>query len=90
MSTTDATVFVTEYQDGSADFTISIADEDHQFSVSPDGSTGLLSYEETLSWRGEIRVSEPDEEVWAAIMQSDEMTDYLESHDLDGVRRENL
>lgn len=84
-------VMLTQHDDDSAEFTISVDDEDHKFSVSksPQSSNALLSYEETQSWRGEIRVKSPREEVWERLMQSDEMTEYLDSHDLDAVRREH-
>ena len=89
MSLADPTVFSTVNDDGSAEFTISIDEEDFKFSVSQaDDSTAVLSYEETLSWRGEIRVAEPRNEVFKLLMQSDEVTEYLESHDLTSIRRE--
>lgn len=90
MSLAEPTVFVTEHADGSADFTISIDEEDFKFSVSQadTGDYAVVAYEETLSWRGEIRVSEPRNEVFKLLMQSDEVTDYLETHDLTGIRRE--
>lgn len=87
MSLTKPKVFSTFHDDGSAEFTITIADDDHKFSVSGDGDTAWVEYEETLSWRGQIRVSEPDEDVWKMLMQSDEMTQYLERSSLSGVRR---
>lgn len=87
MSLADPKVFSTFHDDGSADLTLTIADDDHKFSVSPDGDTAMVSYEETLSWRGQIRVSEPDEDVWKMLMTSDEMTEYLELNDLNGVKR---
>jgi len=87
VSLADPKVFSTFHDDGSADLTLTIADDDHKFSVSPDGDTAMVSYEETLSWRGQIRVSEPDEDVWKMLMTSDEMTEYLELNDLNGVKR---
>lgn len=90
MSLADPKVFATLHDDGSADFTISIYDEDHKFSASPDGQHAKMSYEETLTYRGKIRVSEPEEEVWNVLMKSDEMTEYLEENDLSGVQRRNL
>jgi len=88
MSLADPKVFATFHDDGSADMTLTIANDDHKFSVSPDGDYGIITYEESLSWRGQIRVSEPDEAIWKMIMQSDKMTDYLEREGLDGVRRD--
>jgi len=88
VSLANPTVFKTVNEDGSADFTIVVDEEDFKFSVSPEGDTAILSYEETLSWRGEIRVSEPRNEVFKLLMQSDEVTEYLEAHDLTTIRRE--
>lgn len=88
MSLADPLIFVTENQDGSADFTISVDDEDHKFSVSPDGYAAILAYEETMTYRGVIRVSEPDDHVWEMLMKSDKMTAYLESEGLTSVRRQ--
>ena len=73
--------------DGSADFTVSFADDDHKFSASAEGDTAVVEYEETLSWRGQIRVSQPDETVFKELMQSTEMTEFLDEHGLTGVRR---
>lgn len=88
MSLADPTVFVTENSDGSADFTISIDEDDHKFSANTDGNGAVVSYEESLTWRGEIRVAEPREEVFKLLIQSDEMTRYLESNDLTSVHYE--
>lgn len=89
MSTSlDPSVLVTDNGDGSADFTVSFADEDHKFSASADGNKATVQYEETLSWRGQIRVSEPDDDLFKTLMTSDEMTQFLEENGLDGVKRE--
>jgi len=90
MSLADPTVFVTENRDGSAEFTIYIDEEDFKFSVNEadTGDYAVVAYEETLSWRGEILVSEPRNEVFKLLMQSDEVTKYLDAHDLTGIRRE--
>lgn len=82
------TVLSTDHGDGSADFTVSFADDDHKFSASVDGDTAVVSYEETLSYRGHIRVIEPDESIFKDLMQSNEMTEFLDEHGLTGVRRE--
>jgi hypothetical protein len=87
MSLSRPTVFLTEREDGSADITVCIDDEDHRFSISPDGSVGYIEFEETLTWRGQIRTSAPDEDVWKGVMQSEEVTNYLEDHDLKQIRR---
>lgn len=82
MALTDARVQYTYYEDGSADFTITEDDEDFKFSITPDGN---LTYEETQTWRGEIRVSDPPNEVWRTLMQSDKMTEYLDAEGLNSV-----
>lgn len=87
MSIHDPYVLVSENADGSADFTISVDDNDHKFSAVADGDSATLSYEETLTWRGQIRVAEPNEEIVKLLIQSDQMTMWLESNDLNEVRR---
>lgn len=84
----ETTVLYTDNGDGSAEFTITFADEDHRFSVLSDNNHAVVSYEETLSWRGKIRVNEPDEDVFKALVQSDEMTTFLNKYDLDRVSRD--
>lgn len=80
-------VLASEEDKGVASMTISFADEDHTFDVWAENSTALVEYQETLSWRGEIRVSEPDDEVYKALMVSDEMTTMLEKWDVSSVQR---
>jgi hypothetical protein len=80
-------VLSTEEDDGIATMTISIADDDHKFDVWTEDGKALVKYQETLSWRGQIRVSEPDEEVYKALMVSDEMTELLEDWGVSGVQR---
>jgi hypothetical protein len=77
----------TEEEDGVATMTITIADDDHKFDVWAEGDTALVDYQETLSWRGKVRVSEPDDDVFKALMVSDEMTHLLDEWDVSGVRR---
>lgn len=79
-------VMLTDNDDGSAKATVTFADENHRFSVSNDDNTAVISYEETLSYRGQIRTSEPCEDVWHMLATSDEITNWLESENLDGVR----
>lgn len=80
-------VLKSEQEDGVATLTITVGDDDHQFEVWGDGDIAKVEYEETLSWRGQIRVSEPDDDIWQELMLSDEMTEFLDQHDLDGVQR---
>lgn len=81
-------VLYTDNGDGSAEFTVSFADEDHKFSASADDTKASVQYEETLSWRGKVRVKEPDDDIFKALMISDEMTEFLEEYDLDSVKRQ--
>lgn len=83
-------VLSTEEDDGIAEMTISIADEDHRFDVWTEGDEALVEYQETLSWRGKIRVSEPDEDVYRELMLSDEMTQLLTRWGVSGVRRADI
>jgi hypothetical protein len=83
-------VLSTEEDDGIAEMTISIADEDHRFDVWTEGDEALVEYQETLSWRGQIRVSEPDEDVYRELMLSDEMTQLLTRWGVSGVRRADI
>lgn len=88
MSLADPYVQLTDRGDGSADVTLSFADDDHSFSLSSDGEMAIVQYEETLSWRGEVRVSEPDDDVYKEVMVSDEVTAWLDERGLDGIRRD--
>lgn len=83
-------VLSTEEDDGIAEMTISIADEDHRFDVWTEDDEALVEYQETLSWRGQIRVSEPDEDVYRELMLSDEMTQLLTRWGVSGVRRADI
>jgi len=80
-------VLSTEIDDGVAKMTISIADEDHRFDVWSEGDEALVEYQETLSWRGKVRTSDPDEDVYKALMVSDKMTLLLDEWGVSSVRR---
>lgn len=80
-------VLSTEEDDGVATMTISIADDDHKFDVWSEGDTALVEYQETLSYRDTIRVSDPDEDVYKALMTSDKMMSILDEWGVSGVRR---
>lgn len=77
-----------DHGDGSADFTLSFAEDDHRFGVSGSGDTAIVEYEETHTWRGQIMVSEPAEEIFKELMTSDEMTRFLDDNEYTNVRRE--
>lgn len=80
-------VLLTDTDDGAAEITISVGGDDHRFDVWAEDETGLVEYQETLTWRGVVEVSEPDEDVFKALMSSDEMTNFLERHGCSGVQR---
>ncbi len=80
-------VLSTVDDDGVATMTVSLADDDHKFDVWTKGDTALVEYQESLSWRGEIRVSEPDEDIYRQLMVSDQMTEYLDKTGVTSVRR---
>lgn len=80
-------IISTDEGDGVATMTISIADDDHKFDVWAEDNTALVQYQETNSWRGQIRVSEPDDDVFKALMVSEEMSEKLDQWDVSGVRR---
>mgnify|MGYP006948685059 CR=1 FL=1 len=80
-------VLSTEEDDGTATMTITFAENDHQFEVWSDGGEALVQYQESLTYRGSIEVSEPDESVYKALMTSDEMVSLLERWGVESVRR---
>jgi len=83
----DMYVLSTEVGDSEATMTVSIADDDHRVDVWAEGDAALVSYQESLTWRGEIKVSDPDEDIYRALMTSEEMTSLLNRWDVSGVRR---
>lgn len=83
----DMYVLSTEVGDSEATMTVSIADDDHKFDVWAEGDAALVSYQESLTWRGEIKVSDPDEDIYRTLMTSEEMTSLLNRWDVSGVRR---
>lgn len=80
-------VLSTVEDDGSAKMTVSLGDDDYRFTVSQEDSKAIVEYEETLTWRGKIRVKEPDDDIFKRLMVSDEMTEYLDEEDLSAVKR---
>lgn len=80
-------ILSTVHDDGVATMTVSIADDDYKFEIWTEGNEALVEYQETLSWRGQTRVSEPDEEIFKGLMVSNEMMSFLNEHNVDSVRR---
>lgn len=80
-------VLVTDHGDSTARMTITIADDDHRFDVWVEGDTAYIEYQETLTWRGRVQVSEPDAYIFKELMQSDEMSAFLDANGAHRVRR---
>jgi hypothetical protein len=80
-------VLSTETEDGVSTMTVSIAEDDHRFEVWAENGEALVEYQETLSWRGEIQTSKPDDHVFKSLMISEEMTEMLNKWGVSGVRR---
>lgn len=72
-------------ENGSAKFTITVDGVDHRFTAFERDGNAIIEYDES-HYSGRIRVSEPDQSVWRSLMQSDEMTAYLDENNLSGVR----
>lgn len=80
-------VQTTEDEDGVATMTLTFEPgDDHKFEVWPEGDEARVEFQETQSWRGSVLTTTPDERLFRALAQSDEMTEYLDRHGLDGVR----
>jgi hypothetical protein len=82
-------VLKTAQEEGVAKLTISLADDDHRFEiyVSDDEDTAIVEYQESLTWRGMIRVSDPDPSIYKELMVSDPVTEFLDEHGCDSVKR---
>ena len=78
-------VQITDNDDGSARLTVAINGHNHRFSL---GSNGHLVFEETLLHRGVVRSPKPREAVYKAVAQSDEVTAWMDRHDIDSISRE--
>lgn len=81
-------VLSTEEERGIATMTISTdADEDHTFDVWTKDDTAFVEYQETLGYRGQIHVQEPDEHIFKSLMVSEQMTRLLNRWDVSAVKR---
>jgi hypothetical protein len=72
---------------GTAVMTVSEGADDHKFEVWVEGSDALVEYQETLSWRAFVQVSEPSDRIFKILTRSDEMTDFLDAHGASSVKR---
>jgi hypothetical protein len=73
--------------DTSATITISTGEIDHKFDAWKEGSHAYVSYQESCGERGTIRVSEPSEDVYKALMTSHEMTTLLNRWRVSNVQK---
>jgi len=80
-------VLKTEQEGCVATLTASIGDDDHRFEIWADGDTAFIEYQESLSWRGIVQATEPDEDIYRSLMVSDEVTEFLDEHECDSVKR---
>lgn len=81
-------VLSTETDDGVATMTISIADDDHKFEVWAEGDIAFVEYQESLTWRGQVRVIDPDEDIYKGLMLSEEMTSMLNQWGVSSIKRQ--
>lgn len=81
-------ILCTVESDGSAVFTVSTDRGDHRFSAAPVGDHAVLTFEETQYARGSISSIEPGLDLFETVMQSDEMSNYLDRTELRSVQRE--
>lgn len=70
-------VMLTVEDDGTGRFTVSVDEEDYRFEVVATGGSVEIEYIETLSWRGQIRVSEPRDEVYDVLTSSEEFQQFV-------------
>lgn len=80
-------VLFTDHGDGSAKATVQHDGTDHRFSVSVDGDVATVQYEETQA-DGGFFVKAPPEPIWKELMQSDELTAYIDARDVESVIRD--
>lgn len=80
-------VLKSDEEDGVATLTISIDGEDHRFDIWEEGGMAYIAYQETLSWRGSVEASDPDDSVYLELMTSEEVTEFLDEWDCYTVKR---
>lgn len=71
-------VMLTVEDDGTGRFTVSVDEEDYRFEVVATDGSIEIEYIETLSYRGQIRVAEPRDEVYEILTNSDEFQGFIE------------
>lgn len=81
-------ILVSTHDDGSAEFTVCVNGGKNRFSAAPSGDQAVLSFEETMHGRDLISDLTPSGDMFETLMQSEEMSDYLDSTELRSVRRQ--
>jgi len=66
--------------DGTGVFSVIVDEETHLFEISVGDNMDSMeiAYQETLGWRGQVFVSEPDDDVYDILLESEEFNDYIE------------
>jgi len=74
-------------EDGTGVFSVVVDEETHLFeiSVADDMDSMEIEYQETLGWRGQVFVSEPEDDVYDVLLESDEFNQYIEHIILDSM-----
>ena len=74
-------------EDGTGVFSVIVDEETHLFeiSVGDDMDSMEIEYQETLGWRGQVFVSEPEDDVYDVLLESDEFNQYIEHIILDSM-----
>jgi len=80
-------VLSTEVYGSEATMTVSVDDNYHKFDVWRNGDTAIVEYQESLTWRGNIKVIDPDDDIYRTLMTSDDMATLLNSWYVCGVKR---
>lgn len=70
-------VMLTVEPDGTGRFTVSVDEEDHRFEVDVSSNSVEIEYVETLSYRGQIRFSDPRDEVYEILTSSEEFQSFV-------------
>ena len=88
-------VLRSDQEEGIAQFTVSIGEDDHRFEAWTEEYEGetrcLVSYEETHTWRGRMDVlpEGPETDVWEILHASDQFLDFIEETGADTIRRDH-
>ncbi len=76
---------LSEEEDGVGKITASNNEMDHRLEIIKHETLASLEYHESCGPRGEIIVSEPPQDIFKEVIQSEKVTGFLNRHDLRGV-----